>query len=76
VKDVIHALHGATAGLEPRHAAADEPDAVAHLAQVLTTPGGEIVEDDHVRAIADESLDQMRANEAGAASDEIAHAER
>ena len=59
VEDVVHALHGPPAYLEPRRIAADETDAIAHGAQVLATAGREVIEDSDVRAVAHEALDEM-----------------
>ena len=69
VEDVVHALRGPPAYLESRRIAADETDAIAHGAQVLATAGREVIENGDVRAIAYEALDEMRANESGAAGD-------
>ena len=59
VQDVIHALHGTTADLQPRHAAADESNAVAHGAEVLASAGGQVVQHNDVGALLHEALDEM-----------------
>ncbi len=73
VQDEIHALRRAPAHLQPRRVAPDEPNAVAHGPQILATPGREVIQDGDLRAIAHQALDEMRADEPGAASDEVSH---
>ena len=76
VEDVVHALHGAPAHFESGRIAADETDAIAHGTQMLAAARREIIENGDVRAVADEPLDEMRANESSTAGDEVAHAHR
>src|SRR5262245_40840852 len=71
MKDAVDALHRAPAGFEARDVAAYQPNAVTHGAQVLALSRREIVEHGDVRALLDESFDDVRADEAGAAGDEI-----
>jgi hypothetical protein len=59
MQDVIHALHRAPAGFEPRGVASNEPNAMAHGAQILAATGREIIENGDLCAVAHESLDEM-----------------
>ena len=74
MQDVVDALHCPAAHFEARRTAADETDAVAHGTQMLTPARREIVEDDDVRALAHQTLDEVGADEPGAAGDQVSHA--
>jgi hypothetical protein len=74
MKHVVDALHGAPANIEACDAAANEPDAIARGAQVLTTSGREIVEHRDRGAVPHEPLDEMGADESSAAGDKVSHA--
>jgi hypothetical protein len=74
VEDVIDALHRAPAHFESRGVAADESNVIAHGTQILATPGREVIEDGDLCAIAYETFHEMRADEPGAASNEVSHA--
>jgi len=61
------------AHLEPSGVAPDEADAIPDGAEVLASASREVVQHGDVRAIAHKALDEVRADESGAASDEVSH---
>ena len=67
-------MHRASTHLEPGGIAADEPNVIAHRAQVLAAAGREVVQHGDLRAVAHEAFDEMRADESRTAGDEVSHA--
>ena len=76
MEHVIHALHCPPAGFEPGHVAPNEANAIANVAKMFAAASRQIVEHGNIRDIAHETLDDVRADESGTASDEESHATR
>ena len=73
MQHVIGFLHGAAYGFEVVDAALDEGNFVADLGEIFFLAGGEIVEDHHAFAAADEFFDGVGADKARATGNDVSH---
>jgi len=76
MEHTTHALHRPATDLEPHRVAPNESDPIAHRTQMLALAGRQVVEHGDLRASAHKALDDMGADESGAAGNEVSHATR
>ena len=70
MKDDVAALDRVGDALVALYVTLDDVDVAGEAGEVLAVACREVVEDADVRAVRDKALDQVRADEAGAAGDE------
>ncbi len=74
MEDTSHALHRPATDLEPHCVAPNESDTITHGTQMLALAGRQIVEYGDLRASVHKALDDVGADESGAARNEVSHA--